>query len=57
VTQELRTFEETFAAPDVYSSGADVASLTKRYETAKRRAARLETEWTEAVQSLESAEA
>jgi len=54
VTEELRGFEETFAAPDVYSSGADVADLTKRYEAAKRRAARLETEWTEAVQTLES---
>jgi ATP-binding cassette subfamily F protein 3 len=54
VTEELRGFEESFAAPDVYSSGADVADLTRRYEAAKRRAARLETEWTEAVQTLES---
>jgi ATP-binding cassette subfamily F protein 3 len=54
VTVELRGFEQTFAAPDVYSSGADVADITKRYEAAKRRAARLETEWTEAVQTLES---
>jgi ATP-binding cassette subfamily F protein 3 len=54
VGREIRDLEETFAAPDVYSSGADVADLTKRYEAAKRRVTRLEEEWTEAVQRLEA---
>ena len=53
VAAEIRDLEQTFAAPDIYSSGADVADLTKRYEAAKRRVARLETEWTDAVQRLE----
>ena len=51
---EIKELEETFAAPDVYSSGADVADLTRRYEAAKRRAARLEAEWTDAMQTLEA---
>ena len=53
VGAELREFEETFAAPDIYSSGADVVDLTARYEAAKRRLARLEQQWTEAVAALE----
>ena len=55
VAGELRELEEIFAAPDIYSSGADVAELTKRYEARKTRRAKLEAEWTEAVEDLESA--
>jgi ATP-binding cassette subfamily F protein 3 len=51
---EIKELEETFAAPDVYSSGADVADLTRRYEAAKRKAARLEAEWADAMQTLEA---
>ena len=51
---EIKELEETFAAPDVYSSGADVADLTRRYEAAKRKATRLEAEWAEAMQTLEA---
>ena len=53
VGAELRELEETFAAPDIYTSGADVVDITKRYETAKRRLARLERQWSEAVEALE----
>lgn len=53
VGAELAELEAMFAAPDIYSSGADVVDLTKRYEAAKRRLAHLETQWTEAVQALE----
>ena len=54
---DLAELEKAFADPDVYMSGVDVAEMTKRYESAKRRRARLETEWTEAMQTLETAEA
>ncbi|HEV3472935.1 MAG TPA: ABC-F family ATP-binding cassette domain-containing protein [Actinomycetota bacterium] len=53
VGAELAELEAMFAAPDIYSSGADVVDLTKRYEAAKRRLARLEAQWTEAVSALE----
>ncbi|MDQ4065668.1 MAG: hypothetical protein M3161_06440, partial [Actinomycetota bacterium] len=53
VGAELRALEETFAAPDVYTSGADVVDITKRYEAAKRRLERLERQWSEAVEALE----
>lgn len=53
VGAELSELEAMFAAPDIYSSGADVVDLTKRYEAAKRRLARLEAQWTEAVAALE----
>lgn len=53
VGQELRALEQTFAAPDIYSSGADVVDITNRYETAKRRLEHLERQWTEAVDALE----
>ena len=53
VGAELAELEAMFAAPDIYSSGADVVDLTKRYEAAKRRLARLEEQWTEAVAALE----
>ncbi|MDQ3963079.1 MAG: ABC-F family ATP-binding cassette domain-containing protein [Actinomycetota bacterium] len=53
VGTELAELEAMFAAPDIYSSGADVVDLTKRYEAAKRRLARLEEQWTEAVSALE----
>ncbi len=49
----MRALEETFAAPDVYTSGADVVDITKRYEAAKRRLERLERQWSEAVEALE----
>gem|GEM_PF-7134669 len=41
--------------PDIYSSGADVIDITKNYEAAKRKVARLEAQWAEAVESLEQA--
>jgi hypothetical protein len=56
LTGELRTLEESFAQPGLYISGADVADLTKRYEAGKRKRARLESAWAEAMQTLESAE-
>ncbi|MGH2755104.1 MAG: ABC-F family ATP-binding cassette domain-containing protein, partial [Actinomycetota bacterium] len=55
VAVDLRELEGIFAAPDVYSSGTDVAELTKRYEARKARRARLESEWTDAVEELEAA--
>ncbi|HWL64702.1 MAG TPA: ABC-F family ATP-binding cassette domain-containing protein, partial [Actinomycetota bacterium] len=45
VGAEIARLEETFAAPDVYASGTDVVDLTKRYESAKKRIARLEQAW------------
>ncbi|HYI44141.1 MAG TPA: ABC-F family ATP-binding cassette domain-containing protein [Actinomycetota bacterium] len=56
LTNELKTFEEAFADPELYMSGADVADMTKRYEAGKRRRKKLEGTWTEAMQSLETAE-
>jgi ATP-binding cassette subfamily F protein 3 len=56
LTTELKVFEEAFADPDLYMSGADVAEMTKRYEAAKRRHKKLESNWAEAMQNLEAAE-
>jgi ATP-binding cassette subfamily F protein 3 len=56
LTTELKVFEEAFADPDLYMSGADVAEMTKRYEAAKRRYKKLESNWAEAMQNLEAAE-
>jgi len=53
---ELAEFQELFASPDLYMSGADVTDLTKRYEAARRRAGKLEAAWAEAIQALEAAE-
>jgi ATP-binding cassette subfamily F protein 3 len=55
VGAELATLEETFAAPDIYSSGADIVDITTRYEAAKKKVAKLEAQWAEAVESLEQA--
>ncbi len=55
--QELTELERTFADPDVYMSGVDVAALTKKYEAGKRRRVSLEESWAVAVQTLETAEA
>ena len=54
---ELKELEQTFANPEVYMAGVDVAELTKRYESGKRRRTALEEKWGEAVQNLEAAEA
>jgi ATP-binding cassette subfamily F protein 3 len=53
LTQELAEMEASFADPSFYATADDVAELTKRYETRKRRRADLEAEWAEAVESLE----
>jgi ATP-binding cassette subfamily F protein 3 len=53
---ELSELERTFADPEVYMAGADVAELTKRYEAGKRRRSALEDSWSEALQTLEEAE-
>ena len=57
LTAELDDFQQQFASPEFYMSGADVADLTQRYEAARRRAKRLESQWAEAVEALEAAEA
>jgi ATP-binding cassette, subfamily F, member 3 len=51
---ELRRMEEEFADPEFYASRNDIAEVTKRYEAGKRRRVRLESQWAEAVQVLES---
>jgi ATP-binding cassette subfamily F protein 3 len=53
---ELQEFQEMFASPEFYMSGADVGNLTQRYESARRRAGRLEAAWAEAMEALEAAE-
>ncbi len=57
VGAELKRLEAVMADPEVYSSGTDVAALVRDYEVAKRRMARLETEWEAAAESLEEAQA
>jgi ATP-binding cassette, subfamily F, member 3 len=52
---EIEAMEETFADPQFYASGEEVAEVTKRYEARKRKRADLESEWSEAAQLLESA--
>jgi ATP-binding cassette subfamily F protein 3 len=54
---ELAQMEAAFADPNFYASADDVADLTKTYEARKRRRSELESEWAEAVESLEMAEA
>jgi ATP-binding cassette subfamily F protein 3 len=56
LSSELDAFREKFAAPEIYMSGDDVADLTKRYEAARQRASRLEAQWAEAMEALETAE-
>ena len=51
---ELGAMEKEFADPDFYTARDDVAEVTKRYESHKRRVDRLEAQWAEAVQVLES---
>jgi ATP-binding cassette subfamily F protein 3 len=53
VTEQLKGFEAAFADPGIYDSDNDVAELTKSYDSAKRRAARLESEWAAALEELE----
>ena len=53
---EIEEFQQMFASPDFYMSGADVADLTQRYEAARRRAKKLESAWAEAMEALEAAE-
>ena len=53
---ELAEMETAFADPDFYATAEDVADMTKRYETRKKRRDELEIEWAEAVESLELAE-
>ncbi len=54
VEAEIAELEVAFADPDIYSSGADVAEMTRRYEVAKRRREQTEAEWAEAVENLEA---
>ena len=51
---ELVCIESEFADPAFYSSGADVAETTQRYERAKRRRSVLEVEWAALVEEMES---
>ena len=51
---ELSRMEEEFAHPEFYAAREDIAEVTKRYEAGKRRRGRLESQWAEAVQVLES---
>ena len=51
---ELEDLEKEFADPDFYVTRSDVADVTKRYESRKRRMQKLEAQWAEAVQVLES---
>jgi ATP-binding cassette subfamily F protein 3 len=51
---ELGAMEKEFADPDFYATRDDVAQVTKRYESHKRRVEALEAQWAEAVQVLES---
>jgi ATP-binding cassette subfamily F protein 3 len=52
---ELKRTEAKLASPDTYMAGSDIVELSRRYEASKRKRDRLETEWAEAMQSLESA--
>jgi ATP-binding cassette subfamily F protein 3 len=51
---ELAELEVMFASPDLYMAGGDVAAMTKKYDEGKKRLARLETAWAEAMESLDS---
>lgn len=48
----IKSMETTFASPDVYMSGADVAQLTRDYESAKRKVKKLERMWEDATAQL-----
>jgi ATP-binding cassette subfamily F protein 3 len=52
---EIARVEAKLASPNTYIEGDDVVELSRRYEAAKSKRDRLETEWAEAMQSLESA--
>lgn len=54
VNADLKRMEEEFADPEFYAAKDDVAQVTKRYEATKRRINRLEAQWTESMQLLES---
>ena len=56
LTARLRDLEKSFADPDLYQSGADVAELTRRYEADKRALTTLEQEWADALQQLDATE-
>ena len=51
---ELARIERSLASPDTYSSGADVADLSRAYQTGLRRKRELEATWTEVAAALES---
>jgi ATP-binding cassette subfamily F protein 3 len=53
LTQELAEMEAAFADPNFYVASEEVAELTKRYETRKRRRSDLEAEWAEAMEAME----
>jgi ATP-binding cassette, subfamily F, member 3 len=52
---DLKEIEETLANPDSYSSGTDIVDLSNRYERGVKRVAKLESEWAEAMENLETA--
>ncbi|MDQ4095800.1 MAG: ABC transporter ATP-binding protein, partial [Actinomycetota bacterium] len=54
VGAELGAIEKEFADPDFYATRDDVAEVTRRYESRKRRVEKLEAQWAEAVEVLES---
>jgi ATP-binding cassette subfamily F protein 3 len=53
---EVARISQTLADPEVYSTDADVMSLVKDYERAKKRTARLEQAWEAATERLEAAQ-
>jgi ATP-binding cassette, subfamily F, member 3 len=54
LNSELKSMEDEFADPDFYSTREDIAQVTKRYESSKRRLVRLEEQWAESMQLLET---
>ena len=54
LTSRLKLMEEEFADPDFYTTRDDVAAVTMRYESSKRRLQRLEEQWAESMQLLEA---
>jgi ATP-binding cassette subfamily F protein 3 len=53
IDAELAEMEASFADPAFYATADDVAIMTQRYESRKRKRDELEAEWAEAVESLE----
>jgi ATP-binding cassette subfamily F protein 3 len=51
---EMREVSERLADPDIYASGADVASLVADYEARTKRVRHLEAKWEEAAGLLEA---